>query len=67
MSLRGESWELHGDPWQHAHAPLPPLPPPGEKSGDGRPELFREWARSDDSVKRFRAAHGGWNGWSGEP
>jgi hypothetical protein len=55
------------DPWRHARVPLPPLPPPGEKSADGRPEQFHEWARSDDPVKRFRAAHGGWDGFESHP
>ena len=45
------------------------MPLPGEKpeSDRRRAELFREWARSDDGVKRFRAAHGGWDGWDGSP
>lgn len=30
-------------------------------------ELCREWASSRDPGKCFRAWHGGWDGWSGEP
>jgi hypothetical protein len=58
------------DPWQHARAPLPPLPPPGQETPGTdrrRAEQFREWARSDDPVKRFRAAHGGWDGFESHP
>jgi hypothetical protein len=66
----GDAWELDGDPWQHARRPLPPPPRPGERISETsrrREEQLHEWARSADPVKRFRAAHGGWDGFCSTP
>jgi hypothetical protein len=32
-----------------------------------REQQFAEWARSDDPAKRFRAEHGGWDGFASTP
>lgn len=70
MSGDYDQWEPGpwGDPWARMRQPLPAEPRPGEFNSAEmrrRRENFLEWARSDDPVKRFRAAHGGWDGWSG--